>query len=78
MNVAPEAKERLRSLRTLGVFKAVRCYRHLGPKGPEASVVRDRLSPNGSRSGDPHLQSRVVHYPAKKNLTKKPKSGKIR
>ena len=32
---ASEAEKRLRSSRTLGLFKAVRCYRHLGPHGPK-------------------------------------------
>ena len=31
MNVALEAKKRLRSLRTLGRFMSIRCYRHAGP-----------------------------------------------
>ena len=31
----PEGKKRLRSLRTLGLFRFVRGYRHAGPKGPE-------------------------------------------
>ena len=51
---APEAEKRLRSLRTLGIFISIRCYRHAGPKGPEElggclpGPVRDQAIPNYS------------------------------
>ena len=54
MNGAFEAKKRLRSLRTLGRFMSIRCYRYLGPYGPEElggclpGPVRDLAIPNYS------------------------------
>ena len=57
MNVASEGKQRLRSSRTLGLFMSVRCYRHLGPYGPEdtffspPTAARDRPSRYGEGTG---------------------------
>ena len=56
ISVASEGKQRLRSLRTLGLFLSIRCYRHLGPYGPEE--LGGYLPGPVSGSGDPELQLR--------------------
>ena len=68
-SVAPEAEKRLRSVRTLGLFLSIRCYRHAGPYGPEEpgacrrGPVRDPAIPNYSYVMlDLHAVARTVFF----------------